>query len=169
MGCTPQSLTPRWDAHRGVIKNFRSLDSPVWCTPRSFLKIQISLWNWNRIRKFSSLFIRGLDGFESWKKWMSKILWHTPFKNGQGWEFAHLIIHSFRSNQMSDYERFAQIAQDKWATVSESLRSLETNEWPWANPSGHSRQMSHCERFAQVAHDKWANEGFSQKFWAKKI
>ena len=36
----------------------------------------------------------------------------------QGWEFAHsLIAHSlilsFRSNQMSDCEQFAQIAQDK--------------------------------------------------------
>ena len=26
-------------------------------------------WNWNRIRKFFILFIRGLDGFESWTKW----------------------------------------------------------------------------------------------------
>ena len=51
----------------------------------------------------------------------------------QGWELAHaLIAHSLicsdRSDQMSDCERFAQIAQDKWATVS---------------------------KFAQVAHDKW--------------
>ena len=29
---------------------------------------------------------------------------------------------------MSDCEQFAQIAQDKWATVSESLRSLRGNE-----------------------------------------
>ena len=38
--------------------------------------------------------------------------------NTQGWEFAHLLIthlliRSFRSNQMNDCERFAQIAQDK--------------------------------------------------------
>ena len=35
----------------------------------------------------------------------------------QGWEFAHSLIHSLIcsicSNQMSDCERFAQIAQDK--------------------------------------------------------
>ena len=37
------------------------------------------------------------------------------------------LIRSFRPNQMSDCERFAQIALDKWATVSESLRSLKTN------------------------------------------
>ena len=69
---------------------------------------------------------------------------------------AHLLIHSFRSNQMSDCERFAQIAQDKWATVSKLIRSLKTNEWPWANCSGRSRQMSDNEQIAQVTHDKWA-------------
>ena len=31
---------------------------------------------------------------------------------------------------------FAQIAQIKWETVSDSLRSLRTNEWLWANRSG---------------------------------
>ena len=31
----------------------------------------------------------------------------------QDWEFANLLIRSFRSNQMSDCEQFAQIAQDK--------------------------------------------------------
>ena len=46
-------------------------DSAIWCNPRSlrlsFLKIRISRRNRNRIRKYISLFIRGLDGFESWK------------------------------------------------------------------------------------------------------
>ena len=79
----------------------------------------------------------------------------------QGWEFAHSLnahsfICSFSSNQMSDCERFAQITHDKWVTVSKSLRSLKTNEWPWANRSGCSWQMSDHERFAQVTHDKWA-------------
>ena len=71
-----------------------------------------------------------------------------------------------RSNQMSDCERFAHIAQDKWATVSKSLRSLRGNEQPWANRSGRSRQMSDPERFAQR---KRANEPFAQKMLAKKI
>ena len=83
--------------------------------------------------------------------------------------FAHSLICSFRSNQMSDCERFAHIAQDKWATVSESLRSLRGNEQPWANRSGRSRQLSDCEQFAQVTHDKWANEQFAQQILAKKI
>ena len=49
----------------------------------------------------------------------------------KGWEFAH----------------FAQI---KWATVSDSLRLLKTNEHPWANRSGCSEEMSDRERFAQI-------------------
>ena len=56
-------------------------------------------------------------------------------------EFAHALlsitqsieqlwaIHSDRSRQMSDGEQITQVAHDKWATVSESLRSLMINEW----------------------------------------
>ena len=52
-------------------------NSEGWCrcTPQSFLKIWISRRNRNRIRKYFSLFIRGPDGFESWKKtggWKSR-------------------------------------------------------------------------------------------------
>ena len=43
---------------------------------------------------------------------------------------------------MRECERFAQVAQDIWATVSESLWSLMTNERMWAIRSGHSGQMS---------------------------
>ena len=76
----------------------------------------------------------------------------------QGWEFAHwLIAHLLillkskeglwairtdRSRQMSDREQIAQVAQRKWATMSESPISLRGNERPWANRS--------------VAQDKWA-------------
>ena len=43
---------------------------------------------------------------------------HGYFGRSQGWEFAHsLITHSlicsFRSNQMSDRERMAQVPHDK--------------------------------------------------------
>ena len=38
--------------------------------------------------------------------------------------------------------------------VSESLRSLTKNEWPWGIPSGRSEEISDCERIAQVAHQK---------------
>ena len=41
---------------------------------------------------------------------------------------------------MSDCERFTQIAQDKWVTVSG------------------------CEQFPQVAHQKWANERITRFF-----
>ena len=77
------------------------------------------------------------------------------------------LICSYRSNQMRDCERFTQIAQDKWATVSKLLRSLMSKERLWGNSSGHSWQMSGSERFAQVAHVKWANEQFTQIIWLK--
>ena len=44
---------------------------------------------------------------------------------------------------------FAHFAQIKWATVSDLLRSLKTNEQLWANRSGRSEKMSNRERFAQ--------------------
>ena len=67
----------------------------------------------------------------------------------QSWEFAHsLIAHSLiahllislksneqlwairsdRLRQMSDHERIAQDAQDKWATVNDLLRLFRGNE-----------------------------------------
>ena len=89
----------------------------------------------------------------------------------QRWEFAPLLIGSFahllislksnerlwairsdRSRQMSDYERIAQVAQEKWVTMSDLL--------------SRSREMSNPEQIAQVAHDKWANELFAQKMLA---
>ena len=58
-----------------------------------------------------------------------QILTHYSLKNEKPLKYlslfsraGNLLIRSFRSNQMSDSKRFAQIAQDKWATVSESLR-----------------------------------------------
>ena len=75
--------------------------------------------------------------------------------------FAHLLICLDCSDQMSDCERFAQIAQDKWATVSKSHRSLMPKEWPWANCSRRSWQESDHEGFAQGAHDKRVNEQIS--------
>ena len=51
---------------------------------------------------------------------------------------------------MSDCERFAQIAQDKWGTVSESIRSLMLKEWQWANCSGRSWQMSDSPRLLMI-------------------
>ena len=66
------------------------------------------------------------------------------------WSFAH--------------PSFAQIAQDRWANVTNSLRSLRTNEQLWGNRSGHSWKMSKCEQFAQVAQEKWANEQITRFF-----
>ena len=90
----------------------------------------------------------------------------TKCPKGQNVLQAGLGIRSFRSNQMSDcrlwairsdrsrqmshHERIAQVAQRKWATVSESLRPQKTNEQPWAVCSGRSEEVS-----------KWANFGFT--------
>ena len=74
---------------------------------------------------------------------------------------------------------FAQIAQIKWGTVSNSLRSLRTNKWLWANCSGCSCQKSDCEQIPQIAHDKWTtvsnllrllmiNEQIARFFWVHR-
>ena len=81
----------------------------------------------------------------------------------QGWEFTHLL-RSLRTNerlrangsdcsgQRSNCERSALVTHDKRATVSESLRSLTKNEWPWAILSGRSPKMS-----------EWANRSFFEQ------
>ena len=88
-----RSLTLRYDAHHGVwlcrMMHTAESDSAMGCTPRSFFKIRIS----RRNRKYFSLFIRGLDGFESWKKWRSKISWHTPFNQELSHVFLPTITH----------------------------------------------------------------------------
>ena len=61
---------------------------------------------------------------------------------------------------MSDCEQISKIAQDKWATVSKSIRSLMKNERPWAKSlrslmakeQQNSRQKGNHEQIAQVAH-----------------
>ena len=90
----------------------------------------------------------------------------------QGWKFAHgfsaktmssLLIHSKLVTNLSD---LLTVAHQKWATMSNSLRSLRGNEWLWANcsrRSGQTEEMSDRERIAQVAHPKWANRSL---FWA---
>ena len=103
--CKLWSLTPRCDSHCGVweMRNFDHLtpqcaslcgiwlqhwvwlrgvmhtadsDSAVGCTPWSVLKIQISQQDRNWIRKYFSLFIRGPEGFESWKKEGENLVTH---------------------------------------------------------------------------------------------
>ena len=73
-------------------------------------------------------------------------------------------MNTCRYIKKSDCKWFAQIAQDKWATVSKLLRCSE--------------ELSDRERIAQVAQDKWAtvsellrslktNDQFAQIFLAK--
>ena len=66
-------------------------------------------------------------------------------------------------------ERIAEVAHQKWATMSDLLRSLTKNVRPWANCSGRSTKMSKWanrslfERIAQVAHFFAKNERFARK------
>ena len=69
------------------------------------------------------------------------------------------------SSAHCSFAHLQKISQDKWANVSNLLRSLWTNERLWANRLGRSWQISKCERFAQVAQDKWAN---CSVFWANR-
>ena len=72
------------------------------------------------------------------------------------------LIHSFLMSDVSKSlrslsknercELIAQVAHQKWATMSDLLMSLTKNDRPWANRSGCSPKMS-----------KWANRSF---FWA---
>ena len=62
------------------------------------------------------------------------------------------IICSNRSGQMSDCERIAQVAHDKWANVSVSLWSLRTNEriaWFFLSKSLISLSLTINEQFPQ--------------------
>ena len=47
---------------------------------------------------------------------------------------------SLKSNEQCEW--IAQVAYQKWATMSNSLRSLRGNEQSWANCSGRSPKMS---------------------------
>ena len=75
---------------------------------------------------------------KQWGNWIY-VLCVQLLPSKQGWEFAHSLIllksnerfwaiRSDRSRQMSDHEQIAQVAQSKWATVSDSLRLLRGNE-----------------------------------------
>ena len=81
---------------------------------------------------------------------------------------GNLLIHSFAHSLIRSIAHFAQI---EWAAVSDLLRSLKTNEWSWANGSGHSEEMSNREQIAQVPQDKWAtmSDLLAQQILAKQI
>ena len=64
------------------------------------------------------------------------------------------------------YERIAQAPHQKWATMSNSLRSLTKNERLWANRSGRSPKMSESPVFLSESLIRSIfriNEQFAQK------
>ena len=68
------------------------------------------------------------------------------------------VSKSLRSLTKSEWcEQIAQVANQKWVTMSNSLTSLTKNERPWANCSGHSPKMSESLAF-------WGNHWFAHFF-----
>ena len=73
------------------------------------------------------------------------------------------LIRSFRLNQMSNCERFAQIAQEKWATVSELLRSLRGNEQLWTIRSGPLEKMSDVSKsLISLTKNEWMSDSHTK-------
>ena len=100
--------------------------------------------------------------------------------NGSGHSpiMSQSLVFSRAGNSLICSSLICHFANIKWATASDSLRSLKTNERLWANCSGCSYQKSDREQIAQGAHDKWAtvsdslrslmiNEQFAQKLLVK--
>ena len=112
------------------------------------------------------------------KKWANHLFF---FLNIRKTYQKNILVKFFWANHLFFVSKiaiclFAHFVQIKWATVSDSLRSLKTNEQLWANRSGRSYQKRDRE---QIAHDKWGtgtvllrsltkNERFAQQFLAKK-
>ena len=69
---------------------------------------------------------------------------------------------------MSDCEQFAQIVQDKWATVSKSFRSLTKNEQQRAIRSGHSEEMSDVSESLILLRGNEQMSESLKKIWLKK-
>ena len=93
-----------------------------------------------------SCFYYGLFTIFLFKKWANRsfpLFW-----------WAMWVNHSGRSPKMS--------------YVSESLRSLTKNEWPWVIRRGCSETIRDREWIVQVAHQKWANERIAH-FFSKSL
>ena len=75
--------------------------------------------------------------------------------------FQHILTRA----GICSFTHFTHFTHFNRATVSDSLRSLKTNERLWANRSGRSRQMSNHEQIAQVAHDSWATVSNLLRWW----
>ena len=70
------------------------------------------------------------------------------------------LLRSLTKNEKCEW--IAQVAHQKWVTMSDSLTSLRGNERSWSNRSGCSPKMSEWVNRSCF----WANHSFAQ-FWAK--
>ena len=131
---------------------------------RGFSSLQLYVISLN---KFSG----GRGETESQQSWeihyrFSEQITHFLPKTWAVCSFAHIwwptwVIWSRSLIPSERWKGSAQVAHQNWAIVSDSLRSLIKNMWPWAIRSGRSEEISECEQITQVAHQK--NERFTQK------
>ena len=64
---------------------------------------------------------------------------------------------------------FAHFTQIKWVTVSDSLRSLKTNQRPWAICSGRSEEMSNVSESLILLTKNERMSDLLKQFWQNKI
>ena len=88
------------------------------------------------INNFTTLF-KGTVSQDFRPFFLLKFLMWAPYRVGN-LLIRSSLIRSDCSGQMSDNEQIAEIAHQKWATVSKSLRSLMTKERLWMICSGGS-------------------------------
>ena len=135
----------KWANVSDLLRSLRT-NERLWgnCLDRSWqMSLMTNEWMW-AIRSGHSGQMSELIGFLSksitfifrsqkisdWlKKFFKKIVFFYVFYSILK-KAKDLLIPSERS------ERIAQVAQDKWATASNLLRSLRRNERSWANCSG---------------------------------
>ena len=81
--CTPWSLTPWWDANRGVFEIFCFLDSAVWCTLWSLTPQYDAHCGVSLTFEFENTLacLSGAQMGSKHEKKEVKISWHTPFKH----------------------------------------------------------------------------------------
>ena len=126
------------------------------------------------IDKFSFQQIRWNNTFKKWPITLSwrqktkflkcqclKIFWYI-FARAGNLLICSLLICSLlicssliRSSLIRSFAHFAHFAQIKWASVSDLLRLLKTNERPWVNRSEEMSDVSESLRLLKTNEQPW--------------
>ena len=137
--CIIPSQAPRYASHRGV--KLHTADSEFFKLYDEFE----NFWKIKSLQNYCSLFFGGPMAC------LNRAGNSLICSSLRSFDHSLILLKSIErlwairsdcSRQMSDCEWIAQVAQDKWAIVSKSLKSLMTNEQLWAIRSGGSWLMS---------------------------